>query len=317
VKPITTRPASATAQTQQRTQTTQTTPTTQIPSTQQTQQAPADGDVFHGSRDMRTRVGVTTLTAGPTVTALPKLLDDWKVSLLDAAAEDLADAEIIAPVLDKALKQAESDKGESLTRQERRGISNGVYKQLEAEFETAKKAHHKDLTKSPAAKKRTERDVLLEQRPRVDKLKDVFSPVAQQLPGARDNEIVLWENKNLMVLVDTFAPSPKALVVPKEPVALPVDAKPVLLDELAVVAAHTSDAFSRALGTPPAGIWVNPPQHLTVKQMHVHVLPDAGPFTNDGHPAKAFLEDPQFKPQIEAFFATIAKELAAKLGPAT
>jgi hypothetical protein len=91
----------------------------------------------------------------------------------------------------------------------------------------------------------------------------------------------------------------------------------VLLDELAVIAAHVSDAFMRATGSPPAGIWINPPQHLTVKQKHLHVLPDLGPFTADGAPAKAFLEDPQFRPRLEAFFADVGREIEAKLGPAT
>lgn len=274
-------------------------------------------DAFHASRDMRTRVGVSAVQAGPTTTATPKLLDDWRGALLEAAAEDLADAEVLAPVRDKALARAEAEKGEPLGRQEIRAIGRDVFKALKADYEAAKQAHHQDLTKSPSTKKQTERDVLMAHRPRVDQLRDVFSPVAQRLPGARDHEIVLWENANAMVLVDTFAPSPKALVVPKQPVSLPIDASPVLLDELAVIAAHVSDAFMRAAGSPPAGIWINPPQHLTVKQMHLHVLPDLGPFTQDGAPAKAFLEDPQFRPQLEAYFAGISREIAAKLGPAS
>lgn len=277
----------------------------------------AGSDAFDAGRDMRTRVGVSAIQAGPTTTRQPKLLDDWKVALLEAAAEDLAEAEVIAPVLDKAVAAAEAHKGEGLSRQEFRALHKDVFKQLKGDYDVAKQAHHQDLTKSPATKKQTERDVLLDQRPRVDKLRDVFSAVAQKVPGARDNEIVLWENKNAMVLVDTFAPSPKALVVPKAQVSLPVDASPVLMDELAVIAAHVSDAFMRAAGSPPAGIWVNPPQHLTVKQMHVHVLPDLGPFTADGAPAKAFLEDPQFRPQLVAWFDGVAREIEQKLGPAT
>jgi diadenosine tetraphosphate (Ap4A) HIT family hydrolase len=294
-----------------------TTPTTSTTTPPSTSTAPAGGDAFHASRDMRTRVGVTAIQAGPTTTATPKLLDDWRASLLEAAAEDLADAEVLAPVRDQALARAEADKGEPLSRQEIRAVGRAVFKQLETDYEAAKQAHHKDLTKLPSTKKQTERDVLMAHRPRVDQLRDVFSPVAQRLPGARDHEIVLWENSNAMVLVDTFAPSPKALVVPKQPVSLPIDASPVLLDELAVIAAHVSDAFMRATGSPPAGIWINPPQHLTVKQMHLHVLPDLGPFTADGAPAKAFLEDPQFRPRLEAFFADVGREIEAKLGPAT
>ncbi len=276
----------------------------------------ADG-AFHASRDMRSRVGINAVTAGNTVTAVPRLLEDWKTALLEAAAEDLAHAEVIEPALSKALALAETSKGEPLSRGEHRDIRRDVGRALKAEYNDAKDAHHHDLSKSPAIKQQTERDVVLAQRPRVAQLRDVFSATAQKLPGARDNEIVLWESKSAMVVVDTFAPSPKALVVPKHPLQLPIDASAAQVDELALIAAHVSDAFSRAQGSPPAGIWINPPQHLTVKQMHVHVLPDLGQFTNDGVPAKAFLEDPQFRPQIEQFFATVASELERGLGPAT
>lgn len=277
----------------------------------------ASGGAFHAGRDMRSRVGVNAVSAGTTTTAVPKLLEDWKTSLIEAAAEDLAHGEVIAPVLSKAVAQAESDKGDGLTRGELREISRDVSRSLKAEYNDAKDAHHKDLTKSPAAKLQTERDVLLAQRPRVSQLRDVFSAAAQNLPGARDNEIVLWENKSAMVVVDTFAPSPKALVVPKDPLQLPIDASAAQLDELALIAAHVSDAFSRSQGSPPAGIWINPPQHLTVKQLHVHVLPDLGQFTKEGTPPKAFLEDPQFRPQMLQFFDGIAAEIASRLGPAT
>ena len=281
--------------------------------------APADGvdgsGAFHAGRDMRTRVGVNAVTAGSTVTAVPKLLEDWKAALVEAAAEDLAEAEVIAPLVPQALAAAEAAKGEPLTRGEAREVSRDVGRSVRAEYNDAKHAHFKDLTKSPSTKQQTERDVLLAQRPRVDQLRDVFSAAAQQQPGARDNEIVLWENKSAMVVVDTFAPSPKALVVPKDPLQLPIDASRAQLDELALIAAHVSDAFSRSLGSPPAGIWINPPQHLTVKQLHVHVLPDLGPFTEKK--PRVFLEDPQTRPQILGFFAAISKELENGLGPAS
>jgi diadenosine tetraphosphate (Ap4A) HIT family hydrolase len=308
----------STQQTRQ-TQQTQQTQQAQTPSTTQTQtqQAPTDA-VDHGAhnaaRDMRYRVGVNAVTAGATQTAVPKLLQDWKIALVEAAAEDLAHDEVIAPVLKKALAQAEADKGDKLTGRERAVVSHDVERQLSKEFKAAFKEHHKDLTKSPSTKQKTERDVLLAMRPEVDQKRDPFSAVAQNLPGSRDNEIVLWENKNAMVVVDTFAKSPKALVVPKMPLSLPVDAPPGLIDELALVAAHVSDAFMRAAGTPPAGIWINPPQHLTVKQLHVHVLPDMGPFTEDGAQARDFLGDPNFRPQLEASFDVIKGEIASKLG---
>ncbi len=308
------RPTPATTGTTETQGTTTTTTSETSATTPTTPTSAVGGDAFHASRDMRTRVGVSAISAGPTTTAVPALLDDWKNALHQAAAEDLAEAEVIDPIREPALQAAEAKKGEPLTRQEFREINREVFKAKKSEYKAAVAAHLHDLTKSPSAKKQTEMDVLLTQRQRVAGLKDVFAPVAQKLPGARDNEIVLWENKNAMVLVDTFAPSPKALVVPKDPVSLPTDAPKALLDELGLIAAHVSDAFMRAANTPAAGIWINPPQHLTVKQMHIHVLPDMGQFTEDGVPAKAFLEDPQFRPQIEAFFKVIADEIEKKLG---
>lgn len=312
-KPITTTSTNQTQQTQQTQQTTNS--TTQTTQHQNAAADHVDHGVHNAAHDMRYRVGVNAVTAGATQTAVPELLKDWKTSLYEAAAQDLAHQEIIEPVLTKALAQAEQQKGDQLTRGEKRDVRHDVEKSLKKEYKDSFKAHEKDILKSPSTKQKTERDVLLAERPRVDQLKDPFTAVIQNnKPGARDNEIVLWENKNAMVVVDTFAESPKALVVPKMGINLPVDAPKGLLEELALVAAHVSDAFSRATGCPPAGIWINPPQHLTVKQMHVHVLPDIGPFTQDGAPAKAFLEDPQFRPQLEAYFDVIKSEIASKLG---
>jgi diadenosine tetraphosphate (Ap4A) HIT family hydrolase len=273
--------------------------------------------VFHGDRDMRVRVGATALSGATTTTAVPKLLDDWRGALLQAAAEARADDEVIAPALGPALQRAEQDKGEALTRREARNVERDVRQRLQKPWDDAYRVHFADVTKSPAVKQQVERDVLLAERPRLAALKDPFTPVIVGAPGARDAEIVLWENKNAVVLVDTFAPSPKALVVPKAPAHVPTDLSSTTLDELSRIAAHVSDAFLRATGCPPAGIWVNPPQHLTVKQLHVHVLPDVGDYTGDGAPAKALLEDGQLRPQLLTWFAVVERELTAKLGPPT
>ncbi len=322
MKPISNQPKPIhTTQTQQTLASTTTTHTQQTTQTQH-HNAPApdqmSSGVDHGAHnaahDMRYRVGVNAVTSGATQTAVPDLIKDWKTSLCEAAAEERAFDEVIAAPLAKALSQAEAQKGDELSRGEKRDVKHDVQQSLKKEYKNSLAEHHKDIVKSPSTKAKTERDVLLSERPRVDKLKDPFTAVIQNQPGARANEIVLWENKNAMVVVDTFADSPKALVVPKMPVSLPVDAPKGLLDEVSLIAAHVSDAFMRATGCPAAGIWVNPPQHLTVKQMHVHVLPDLGTFTQDGAPAKAFLEDAQFRPQLEAYFDVIKDELKKKLG---
>lgn len=57
------------------------------------------------------------------------------------------------------------------------------------------------------------------------------------------------------MLVDLFAPCPKALVVPRKQMMFLVEADAATLTELARVAAHVSDAFGDVLGAPPAGIW--------------------------------------------------------------
>jgi diadenosine tetraphosphate (Ap4A) HIT family hydrolase len=275
-----------------------------------------DVDVFDGVRDMRSRVGAVAV-GGATFTAVPALLDDWRQALLQAAAEKRADDEVIAPVLGPALQQAEQQKGEPLTRREGRGLEQDVRTRLQMPWDDAYRVHLADVTKSPAVRQQVERDVLLAERPRIAGLKDPFTPVIGNAPGARDQEIVLWENKNALVLVDTFAPSPKALVVPRASASLPVDLPKATLDELARLSAHVSDAFLQATGCPAAGIWVNPPQHLTVRQLHVHVLPDVGPYTADGAPARVLLEDAAMRPQLIAWFAAIGHELAARLGPPT
>ena len=290
--------------------TTTTTATTTTPRPDQVD----TGSAHNAAHDMRYRVGINAVSGGPTTTAVPKLLADWKVALHEAAAEGRADAEIIEPVLQKALAKAEHNKGAPLTRKEARGVEAKVRDSLERDYQAAFKAHHKDVTKSPSTKAQTERDVVLAERPRVAQLKDPFTPVIQNQPGARANEIVLWESKNFLVVVDTFADAPKALVVPKAKVNLPVDAPQGLLDEAALVAAHVSDAFMRATGCKAAGIWINAPQNLTVAQLHVHVLPDVGPYTADGAMAKQFIEDPAMRPQLEAWFNQIKGELVSKLG---
>lgn len=276
----------------------------------------AASDVFHATHDMRHRVGVGAVVAGRTQTATPRLLDDWKLALLEAEADERAELEVIEPTFEQAVKKLEAAKGERLDRVELRQLHREVTKERKADFDVARAAHWQDINCSPSTRQQTERDVVLAQRPRVSKLRDVFTPIAQKQPGARDQEIVLWENRNVMVVVDTFSPSPKALVVPKATMQLPLDATAQQLDELAIIAAHVSDAFSQATGAPAAGIWINPPQHVAIRQLHVHVLPDLPAIAADGSPPKAFLADPQTRRQVEAHFAPITRALEASLGPA-
>jgi diadenosine tetraphosphate (Ap4A) HIT family hydrolase len=278
--------------------------------------APASAsDVFDAVHDLRHRVGTSTVVAGRTHTATPRLFDDWKTALLEAEADSRAEVEVIEPAFAQAAARLEARTGAPLDDAELRDLHRQTAKDCAADFATARAAHLHDITRSPSTRQQTERDVVLAQRPRLARLRDVFTPIAHKEPGARDHEIVLWENRNVMVVVDTFSRSPKALVVPKATLQLPVDATSQLLDELAVVAAHVSDAFSSAKGAPPAGIWINPPQHVAIRQLHVHVLPDLPPISADRSPPKELLGDPRTRRQVEAHFAPIIQALENSLGP--
>ena len=70
-----------------------------------------NGGVHNATHDMRYRVGVNAVTSGPTQTAVPDLIKDWKIALYEAAAEERAEAEVIAPVLQKALARSPQRKG--------------------------------------------------------------------------------------------------------------------------------------------------------------------------------------------------------------
>ncbi|MCP4500449.1 MAG: HIT domain-containing protein [Deltaproteobacteria bacterium] len=112
-----------------------------------------------------------------------------------------------------------------------------------------------------------------QQRGRVERLKDPFSPIAEKDPAALKKEIILWEDDDVMVIVDAFAYGPKALVVPKEKTLFPTDVDEEMLKRLAVISARVSDAFLQQGANGPARMWINPPSALTVRQLHVHVQP--------------------------------------------
>jgi diadenosine tetraphosphate (Ap4A) HIT family hydrolase len=158
----------------------------------------------------------------------------------------------------------------------------------------------------------------------VEQRRDPFGPVAARDAQARAREVVLWESPQAMVLVDLFSAYPKALVVPKQRVMFPTEAPAALLDELARVSAHVSDAFVALGAAESARIWINPPHDLTVRQLHIHVMPALGNW-------RAFLALPpapgrreravdvmkQAKSQMQQVFAQLTKVLEANLGPST
>jgi diadenosine tetraphosphate (Ap4A) HIT family hydrolase len=262
-------------------------------------------------------------TSGATQTAVPKLFDDWKTSVVEATAREAARAEMM-PEAQKALEGAEKQKGSALTDDEAEWVLDAFFDQERPRFEALQATYVKEFERTPATRERTIQKAVVDERARIQQLRDPFTPVAQKDPAARAKEVVLWENAGAMVLVDLFAPLPKALVVPKQTVTTPMDAPPGLLDDIALLAAHVSDAFMGVAGTPPAGIWVNPPQDLTVKQMHVHVMPDLPDWLSFlGVPAQRPMRaahvarDPQLAAQMQSFFAQLTAALEQKLGPST
>jgi diadenosine tetraphosphate (Ap4A) HIT family hydrolase len=143
---------------------------------------------------------------------------------------------------------------------------------------------------------------------------DPFRGIAAGDPRALEGERVLWQTKDLMVLVDVFAEKrgsgPKVLVVPKRPMMFPTEAPAGLLQTLARVAAATGDALAQAgRSSQKVDVWINPPQALTVRQLHVHVQPHLPPWRDRGlTPKRLEGEWTRFYGQVEAL-------LAQRLGP--
>lgn len=121
-------------------------------------------------------------------------------------------------------------------------------------------------------------------RVRASGLPNPFIRIARMTPAERSaaNERVLWEDANVMVLVDRFDTGPKGLVIPKkENVWFPIDASPELMASLERVATAVSDSFILAAGRNcdpglHSEIEVHGPQGIGVQQLHIHVRYKAG-----------------------------------------
>lgn len=284
------------------------------------------GGVVTTAADTRLRAGRMQAAGGgsKTKTATPALLGDWKQAVLEATARDAAKQEMW-PEVEKELAAAQQKKGTLLDDDEAETIADNFFDKHDARLERLSAKHLASFGKTQKEKDAVITNVVDGARPHIAQRRDPFSPVAHKDPQARAREVVLWENKDAMVLIDLFVPRPKALVVPKSPVSFPSDAPQALLDECARIAAHVSDAFMDAMGIgKPAGIWINPPQDLTVKQMHVHVAPhtaawaDVLGITGAGRPrAVELARDPQARPLMNQVFQKLTAALEASLGPST
>lgn len=275
-----------------------------------------EGGQVSTEHDLRVRTGAIA-GAGPTRTAVPDLIADWRTATLEATSHELAQQELM-PELHQVLQSAARSNGGTLSPDDQAAIADTFFEQNDKRIRTLARTHLGDLTKTPKHIESTLSRVVLERRPRVQKKRDPFTPIAMNDPAARAKERVLWENPRVMVLVDLFAPCPKALVVPKKQMMFPVEADAATLTELARVAAHVSDALSDVTGAPPAGIWINPPQHLMVRQLHVHVLPQVNDYVDTGEPLlHAAANDPSVMKKADALFAKVSGALSKSLGPSS
>ncbi len=273
-----------------------------------------EGGQVSTEADLRLRSGAVA-GAGPTRTAVPDLLADWRTATLEATAHELAQHELM-PELQQVLQSAARSNGGVLSPEDQASIADTFFEQNDKRIRTLARTHLGDLTKTPKHIDNTLSRVVVERRPRIQKKRDPFTPIAMHDPAARAKERVLWENPRVMVLVDLFAPCPKALVVPKKQMMFPIEADAATLTELARVAAHVSDALSDVTGAPPAGIWINPPQHLMVRQLHVHVLPQVKDYVDTGEPLlHAAANDPSVMKKADALFAKVSAAIAKTLGP--
>src|SRR5437868_2639210 len=122
------------------------------------------------------------------------------------------------------------------------------------------------------------------ERARVTSLRDPFTPLATLSCSERlaNNERIVWENSDFMDLVDFSDNGTTLLLVPKVPHSFPIDLPNAQQDELRRLAAATCDALMIAANkvpsttVPSCRMFVNHPQAVTVRQLHVHVEADAG-----------------------------------------
>lgn len=99
-----------------------------------------------------------------------------------------------------------------------------------------------------------------------------FAAVAAHDPKALKTEGILYENKDVMVVLDRFSGSSVLVVPKKDETNFLIDASTSVRDQLEVAAQVTSDVFAQKSGrSEPADIWVSSPRSVEVRQLHVHV----------------------------------------------
>jgi uncharacterized protein YjbK len=110
-------------------------------------------------------------------------------------------------------------------------------------------------------------------RARLERLRDPFTPLARGDEAARAKEKVLWEDGQFLVISDTFAGGAKALVIPARPCLVPVDLDEGERARIEEITGAVVEAFRVVTGK-DSRAWVNLPNGISVRQLHVHVQPN-------------------------------------------
>jgi diadenosine tetraphosphate (Ap4A) HIT family hydrolase len=236
-------------------------------------------------------------SAGSQVTA-QQILDGWRASSFDAGVTVLA-RQRLQPDYDKAIAANAERAGRELDDDEVELVMEKVDDRL---LDGARDQVFNQLKGDPTAKTRIFNDAVADLKARAPKLRNPFADIAADDPKARAKETMLWESPQLMVLVDRFAQVPHVLVVPKAPALLPTDLPASALDEVGRVGKVASDVFTRLAHAKPSEIFVNPPQLVTIGQLHLHVIPGL----------RALKEGAEHK-----FWRHFSTELSKALGPST
>ncbi|MCP4502817.1 MAG: hypothetical protein GY822_22995 [Deltaproteobacteria bacterium] len=173
------------------------------------------------------RISVQPMPGG-TKTPKPALMDDWKSAVVDAAAKEAAMDEM-RPLFESAQAQAEQQLGRPLERRELGGIRKPI---IDVHMRPLRAKYFQVMSKDTSSRSQTIDNSLLRHGARMQNARDPFMPLALGDPAARAKDRVLWENPKVMVIVDSFSPTPKALVVPKTPTLFPPTSAPVTSKKL-------------------------------------------------------------------------------------
>jgi diadenosine tetraphosphate (Ap4A) HIT family hydrolase len=238
------------------------------------------------------------LASAATQVNAQQILDGWRASSFDAGVTLLARQQL-QPEYDQAIDANAERAGRELTDDEVDLVMEKVDDKL---LDGARDQVFNSLKSDPNAKTRIFNDAVADLKARAPKLRNPFAAIAAGDPKARAKETVLWENPQLMVLVDRFAPVPHVLVIPKAPALLPTDLPASALDEIGRVGKVASDVFTKMTGAKPSELFVNPPQLVTIGQLHLHVIPGLRPL-KEGAEAK--------------FWSHFSAGLDKALGPST